>query len=62
MKLRADGVPVFFTVDAGPQLKAVCLPEAAAIVRQRLQSVPGVLQTLDCTLGQGAWVEPVAKA
>ena len=24
--LRADGVPVFFTVDAGPQVKAVCVP------------------------------------
>lgn len=62
MQLRADGVPVFFTVDAGPQLKAVCLPEASATVRERLQSIPGVLQTLDCTLGQGAWVEPIAKA
>jgi len=57
MSLRADGVPVFFTVDAGPQVKAVCLPEAALQVRQRLQQVPGVVQTLDCTLGQGAWVE-----
>ena len=27
-ELRASGVPVFFTIDAGPQVKAVCLPEA----------------------------------
>ena len=27
-ELRSDGTPVFFTIDAGPQVKAVCLPEA----------------------------------
>jgi diphosphomevalonate decarboxylase len=58
MSLRADGVPVFFTVDAGPQVKAVCLPEAVSQVRECLQQIPGVVQTLDCTLGQGAWLEP----
>ena len=25
-RLRAAGVPVFFTIDAGPQVKAICLP------------------------------------
>jgi len=30
-RLRAAGVPVFFTIDAGPQLKAVCAPGARAI-------------------------------
>jgi len=57
MEMRAQGVPVFFTVDAGPQVKAVCLPEATDQVRSALTGVPGVLRTLDCTLGQGAWVE-----
>ncbi len=56
-EMRSQGVPVFFTVDAGPQVKAVCLPEAADKVRDTLQRIPGVVQTLDCTLGQGAWVE-----
>jgi diphosphomevalonate decarboxylase len=56
-ELRRQGVPVFFTIDAGPQLKAVCLPEAAAKVRAALQELPGVLDVLDSALGQGAWVE-----
>jgi diphosphomevalonate decarboxylase len=56
-ELRRQGVPVFFTIDAGPQLKAVCLPEAAAMVRAALQELPGVLDVLDSGLGQGAWVE-----
>lgn len=53
-ELRADGVPVFFTVDAGPQVKAICLPEAAATVEQKLASIEGVQQTLNVGLGPGA--------
>lgn len=53
-ELRAAGVPVFFTVDAGPQVKAVCLPDAAPAVAAALRSVPGVLETLDSPLGFGA--------
>ena len=56
-ELRRSGVPVFFTVDAGPQVKAVCLPEAAAEVRGALEELPGVLEILSSKLGQGAWVE-----
>lgn len=54
--LRAAGVPVFFTVDAGPQVKAVCLPEAAARVREVLQGVPGVLRIHETGLGAGSRV------
>jgi len=52
--LRQQGVPVFFTVDAGPQLKAVC--EAAAIgqVTAALREVPGVLDVVETGLGAGA--------
>jgi len=56
-QLRSDGVPVFFTIDAGPQLKAVCLPEAVAEVTTALQALPGVIETLHCTLGRGAWID-----
>jgi diphosphomevalonate decarboxylase len=53
-RLRAGGVPVFFTIDAGPQLKAVCLPGALAIVERTLRGVPGVLELLTSALGPGA--------
>jgi len=59
--LRDQGVPVFFTIDAGPQLKAVCLPEATAQVTEALTAVPGVLSTLHCTLGKAAWLEELAE-
>ena len=47
-------ISVFFTIDAGPQLKAVCLPEAVSDVREALAEVPGVLNLLDCELGYAA--------
>ncbi|MEK6805180.1 MAG: diphosphomevalonate decarboxylase [Pseudomonadota bacterium] len=52
--LRAQGCPVFFTVDAGPQLKAVCAPEALAKVSAALREIPGVLNVIETGLGQGA--------
>jgi diphosphomevalonate decarboxylase len=53
-RLRAQGLAVFFTVDAGPQVKAVCLPEVADRVAAELAAVPGVLKILRCGLGGGA--------
>lgn len=52
--LRASGTAVFFTIDAGPQLKAVCLPEAADAVERTLSTVAGVLSTRVVGLGGGA--------
>jgi diphosphomevalonate decarboxylase len=52
--LRHQRVPVFATMDAGPQVKAVCLPEAAAQVAATLRDVPGVLQVTVVGLGEGA--------
>lgn len=54
--LRARGVPVFFTVDAGPQVKAFCLPEAASQVATELAAVPGVLNIIRASTGKGAQV------
>jgi diphosphomevalonate decarboxylase len=56
-ELRASGLPVFFTVDAGPQVKAVCLPEAAGTVAAALAETPGVIRILEAGLGAGATVE-----
>jgi diphosphomevalonate decarboxylase len=55
-ELRADGVPVFFTIDAGPQVKAVCAPEGFDRVAAELAEVEGVLQVLASGLGDGARV------
>ncbi len=51
--LRRGGVPVFFTIDAGPQLKAVCLPEATDRVAAELHDIGGVIDVLVTGLGPG---------
>jgi diphosphomevalonate decarboxylase len=53
-ELRKSGVPVFFSIDAGPQLKAFCLPESSQVVRETLEQVPGVLRVISSELGEGA--------
>jgi diphosphomevalonate decarboxylase len=55
-RLRSDGVPVFFTIDAGPQLKAVCEPEAHGRVAAELEAIPGVTRIISSGLGPGARV------
>ena len=56
-ELRAQGVAAFFTIDAGPQVKAVCLPDARARVRAALGEVPGVQRVIESALGAGACIE-----
>lgn len=56
-ELQGAGISVFFTIDAGPQVKALCQEDATDIVVDRLTSVPGVLRTLVCGLGPGAYVD-----
>ena len=52
-ELRAGGVPVFFTIDAGPQVKAICEPGAEADVRTAFQGVTGVRDVIETGLGPG---------
>jgi diphosphomevalonate decarboxylase len=53
-----DGVEVFFTIDAGPQVKAVCAPADAPRVAAELGAVPGVDSILTSALGAGAELVP----
>ena len=54
--LQADGIGVFFTIDAGPQVKAVCLPGHQQQVTAALQATDGVRDVLTSGLGDGARV------
>lgn len=60
--LRESGIPVFFTVDAGPQVKAICLPDHADAVAAALEAEPGVLRVLRTGLGEAARVIPADEA
>jgi diphosphomevalonate decarboxylase len=57
-----DGRAVFFTIDAGPQVKAVCLPRDAAAVAAALGEVPGVERVMTVGLGDGARLESPGDA
>ncbi len=56
--LRTAGIGVFFTIDAGPQIKAVCLPGEASKVAKVFAEQPGVVEVLRTGLGAGARVLP----
>jgi mevalonate pyrophosphate decarboxylase len=45
-------------MDAGPQVKAVCLPDHADAVAHQLRAICGVERTITTGLGGGAWIEP----
>jgi diphosphomevalonate decarboxylase len=60
--LQATGTGVFFTIDAGPQVKAVCLPGDAARVAEALRAVSGVEDVLVSGLGEGARIIEAARA
>jgi diphosphomevalonate decarboxylase len=59
-ELRAKGVAVFFTIDAGPQVKAICLESDEKTVRDALSATAGVNKVLSSGLGDGArLVDPI---
>ncbi len=41
---RKAGLPVCYTLDAGPNVHLICLSDSAPVVQSRLQETPGVLR------------------
>jgi len=60
-ELRAQGLEVFFTIDAGPQVKAVCPPEHTSAVSAALRKTAGVIDVMHSGLGEGARLLESAK-
>lgn len=52
-----QGIPVFFTIDAGPHIKAFCTADAEPKVAAMLAEFPGVLDVLHARAGRGARLE-----
>ncbi|WP_243277762.1 diphosphomevalonate decarboxylase [Clostridium yunnanense] len=51
--LRLTGIPVFFTIDAGSNVKVLCLPKDEAIVYESLLTLPTVQKVFICHPGSG---------
>lgn len=53
-ELQSQGIAVFFTIDAGPQLKAICLPDEEQRVSDALRATAGVSDLMVSGVGKGA--------
>ncbi len=53
-QLRAEGVPAYFTIDAGPQVKVLCHAQNQATVQAALAATQGVQEVFVCHPGSGA--------
>jgi len=52
--MQEKGIPVFFTIDAGPQVKVICEPDVSKEVISLMEKLPGVQSIIKSSLGQGA--------
>jgi diphosphomevalonate decarboxylase len=50
-ELRGQGTEVYFTIDAGPQLKAVCQPKDEERIKEVLEKLPGVQKVIITKIG-----------
>ncbi len=55
-ELRHSGIQAYFTVDAGPQIKVLCLAEDEVRVRDMLRSINGIERTIVNKLGPAAQI------
>lgn len=51
--LRQEGIPVYFTIDAGPNVKVLCEPENEDKVKQTLMELRSVQKVISCNPGEG---------
>ena len=55
-KIRDKGIDLFYTLDAGPQLKIICKPEDKETIKRDLEKHPSVLSLVEANIGFGARV------
>lgn len=55
---RTTGLPVAYTIDAGPNVHVICTQESASKVAELLNALPGVSSVLVAKAGQAAWLLP----
>jgi len=59
-ELRATGVAAFFSMDAGAQVKVVCMPDQTDRVQRELEAIEGVCRTIVTRVGGAPCVEEIA--
>ncbi len=51
---RREGLECYFTIDAGPNVKILCLERDEKEINKRLKNLKGVRETIICRPGEGA--------
>jgi diphosphomevalonate decarboxylase len=54
---RKSGTPVFFTIDAGPNVHVICLAGCAAEITSKLNAISGVMEIICSPVGGPAHLE-----
>lgn len=52
-ELRQSGIPAYYTIDAGPQVKVVTLPDHIEVLKKHFTSFPGIENIIESKLGPG---------
>jgi diphosphomevalonate decarboxylase len=55
---RAKGLECYFTIDAGPQVKIICLQNSSSEIIKRCNEIQGVLDTIEIKPGECAHIIP----
>lgn len=55
--LRERGIPAYITMDAGPQVKVLTLPDSCSDVKKALAACPGVTEVIEARPGPGAHLQ-----
>jgi diphosphomevalonate decarboxylase len=50
---REQGLECYFTIDAGPQVKIICLEDQVREIKKRLKMINGLREVVVCKPGQG---------
>jgi diphosphomevalonate decarboxylase len=53
-QMREDGISAYFTMDAGPNVKILCLEKDVKEIEKRVNELDGVVNTILCKPGDGA--------
>jgi len=53
-KLRQTGIPAYYTIDAGPQVKVITLPDHIEVLKNHFKSVTGIENIIESKLGDDA--------
>ncbi|GAB4168318.1 MAG: diphosphomevalonate decarboxylase [Calditrichia bacterium] len=56
IQLRKNNIQCYYTIDAGPQVKIITLPEYESEIREILNNIPGIKRIIGSKLGEGASV------